>query len=275
MKTLVVAVAFSFLPLLTVAGQISTEGRGYDSEPTVVSKPNIKLPREAKTSGIGGVMLVRVSLDTAGSVVSVDSVSGPGAVCQHVDREDVRALRESAKEAALHTKFAPLTSNDVATATLSFEVKGERDNFVNSLISGYELPPNRGDEKHFSAVNAPPTDYRGPVSVVGQSETGTDKGEGSNTQSKALPGGVLNGKATSLPKPTYPPAARAVRATGSVPVQVLIDEDGKVFLARATGGHPLLRTAATRAACEASFSPTLLSGEPVKVSGIITYNFVR
>ncbi|MGD9562280.1 MAG: energy transducer TonB [Pyrinomonadaceae bacterium] len=91
---------------------------------------------------------------------------------------------------------------------------------------------------------------------------------------KTISGGVLNGKATSLPKPPYPPAARAVRASGAVSVQVLISESGSVISANAVSGHPLLRSAAESAAKRAHFSPTLLSGQPVKVSGVITYNFV-
>jgi protein TonB len=91
---------------------------------------------------------------------------------------------------------------------------------------------------------------------------------------KTVSGGVLNGKATNLPKPAYPPAAKAVRASGAVSVQVLISESGSVISATAVSGHPLLRAAAVSAARGASFSPTLLSGQPVKVSGVITYNFV-
>lgn len=91
---------------------------------------------------------------------------------------------------------------------------------------------------------------------------------------KTVSGGVLNGKATSLPKPAYPPAAKAVRAGGAVSVQVLISESGSVISASAVSGHPLLRAAAESAARGARFSPTLLSGQPVKVSGVITYNFV-
>ncbi|HQU86262.1 MAG TPA: energy transducer TonB [Pyrinomonadaceae bacterium] len=91
---------------------------------------------------------------------------------------------------------------------------------------------------------------------------------------KTISGGVVNGKATSLPKPPYPAAARAVRASGSVSVQVLIDETGRVVSASAASGHPLLQQAAVAAARQARFSPTILSGQPVKVSGIITYNFV-
>lgn len=86
-------------------------------------------------------------------------------------------------------------------------------------------------------------------------------------------GGVLNGKAISLPKPAYPPVARAAHVSGTVIVQVLIDETGQVIRANAISGHPLLLAAAVKAASEALFSPFTLSGQPVKVSGTIVYNF--
>ena len=89
-----------------------------------------------------------------------------------------------------------------------------------------------------------------------------------------ISGGVLNGKAISLPKPPYPPIARAAHASGTVTVQVTIDESGKVISAHAVGGHPLLQQAAVQAAYQARFTPTQLSGQPVKVTGVITYNFV-
>jgi protein TonB len=88
-----------------------------------------------------------------------------------------------------------------------------------------------------------------------------------------ISGGVLNGKAISLPKPQYPAVAKAARQTGTVTVQVTIDENGSVISARALGGPPLLLQAATQAAYGAKFSPTKLSGQPVKVTGVITYNF--
>ncbi|HVG31598.1 MAG TPA: TonB family protein [Pyrinomonadaceae bacterium] len=89
-----------------------------------------------------------------------------------------------------------------------------------------------------------------------------------------ISGGVLNGKAISLPKPQYPAIARTARASGQVTVQVTIDENGSVISARAVGGHPLLQAAAVAAARGARFSPTKLSGQPVKVTGVITYNFL-
>jgi TonB family protein len=87
-------------------------------------------------------------------------------------------------------------------------------------------------------------------------------------------GGVLNGKALYLPAPEYPPIAAQAKAGGTVTVQVLIDEVGNVVSARAVSGHPLLQATSVAAARQARFSPTSLSGVPVKVSGFLTFNFV-
>src|SRR2546425_902201 len=106
----------------------------------------------------------------------------------------------------------------------------------------------------------------------------TKPGEGSSAtkpgERAPISGGVLNGKALSLPKPDYPPEARAAGASGTVAVQVTIDEAGNIIAAKAINGHPLLQQAAVNAAYGARFSPTMLMGEPVKVTGVITYNFV-
>src|SRR5258705_7721666 len=89
-----------------------------------------------------------------------------------------------------------------------------------------------------------------------------------------ISGGVLNGKALSLPRPPYPQIAKAAHASGTVVVQVLIDENGNVVSAHAVSGHPLLTAVAVAAARSAEFSPTKLSGPPVQVTGVIQYNFV-
>lgn len=91
---------------------------------------------------------------------------------------------------------------------------------------------------------------------------------------KAIRGGVLNGKATNLPLPEYPVIARQAGASGSVNVEVLIDEGGNVVAAQSISGHPLLQAAAVTAARRATFAPTRLDGQPVMVRGTIVYNFV-
>lgn len=86
-------------------------------------------------------------------------------------------------------------------------------------------------------------------------------------------GGVLQGSAIKKPAPAYPPIAKAARAAGAVQVQVTISEDGRVIDAQVVSGHPLLRDAAVQAARQWVFKPTELSGVPVKVQGILTFNF--
>jgi protein TonB len=64
-----------------------------------------------------------------------------------------------------------------------------------------------------------------------------------------------------------------MRTVGTVSVDVVLDESGKVVSAVATSGPTILREAAVQAARRARFSPTKLSGQPVKVSGVINYKF--
>lgn len=89
-----------------------------------------------------------------------------------------------------------------------------------------------------------------------------------------LPSSVISSRVVEKPAPPYPPLARAAGIQGVVAVQILVDEQGRVVSAKATSGNPLLQSAAVQAAYRARFTPTLLSGQPVKVTGSITYNFV-
>jgi periplasmic protein TonB len=140
------------------------------------------------------------------------------------------------------------------------------------------VPPARSD----SVVGTTNADPVGPASVHGSSE-GTG-GTATEPPPAPTPGPpvkkiltvsrVLNSQALFLPKPAYPPMAKQIRVQGTVSVQVLIDETGKVISAKAVSGHPLLAAEAVRAATQARFSPTLLGEQPVKVSGVISYNFV-
>jgi protein TonB len=90
---------------------------------------------------------------------------------------------------------------------------------------------------------------------------------------KPISGGVLNGTALALPAPVYPEAAKRMRTSGVVTVDVVLDESGKVVSATASSGPVMLRESAIQAALKARFSPTKLSGQPVKVSGTINYKF--
>jgi hypothetical protein len=91
-------------------------------------------------------------------------------------------------------------------------------------------------------------------------------------RARPIIGGNLNGKAISLARPPYPVEARGI--SGMVGIQILIDENGRVIFAEAIEGPAVLRQVSLESAKSARFSPTRLSGQPIKVTGRIVYNFV-
>lgn len=127
------------------------------------------------------------------------------------------------------------------------ELEKAQDRYVCLLYESGAEKRARALEEHYRAMN------RKPATLVDE---------------------VINGRALKLPVPEYPIEARRIRAHGVVLVKVTIDEAGKVAQATATCGHPYLRKASEDAALRARFSPTLVAGQPVKVTGIITYRFI-
>lgn len=199
-----------------------------------VSLPKPEYPDDAKKAGAEGAIAVTVTIDEEGNVTS--------AAASLTYQQSVTTNASGAAELTEPRQADPSLRESAEKAALAAK-------FAPTLLSGQPVKISGTIVYNFVAGNK-------PESLV-----------------KTVSGGVLNGKATSLPLPAYPPAAMAVKAGGSVTVQVLIDEDGNVFSAEAVSGHPLLRGAAADAARLARFSPTLLNGGPVKVSGVLVYNF--
>jgi TonB family protein len=170
--------------------------------------------------------------------------------------------------------------NEVAHSNQTNVNRAVNGNTVNnaqnvSIGNGSSTAPTTSPTTNTTSGTPSPTaPNKTPGNKVENSNVPVPTPEKTRQVPKTISGGMLNGKAISLPKPPYPPAARAVRASGTVYVQVLIDENGNVVSATAVSGHPLLQAAAVAAARGARFTPTLLSGQPVKVSGTIAYNFV-
>lgn len=235
------------------------------NQPTPKKLPLPKHPALAGTVKLSGRVSVAVTVDEKGKVTSADDADGPYPICKSVTDPKVSALRNAAIGAAKKAIFTPAMIDNkpvAANGRIAYDFLSERPKSDGSGSKGVEMRLDR-------------------VTKLEDSETGYARvvGEGSlNSSSSQLPdsvpGGVLQGKAMALGKPKYPAAARAVKAGGQVGVQVLIDVTGNVHSAAAISGHPLLRPAAEIAACSSRFTPTLLSGQPVKVSGVINYNFV-
>jgi TonB family protein len=236
------------------------------------SLPKPLYPEEAKKDGAEGPVSVTVTIDEEGHVIEAKAAAEykvAGTVNDNGEPEMKPihpALREAAETAARAAKFSPTKLSGypikvTGTIVYNFAAAGEPEAAREISKFTVATAPN------LAAVNNVP-DYQGPASET--PSNGMPTGE----IPKQISGGVLNGKARTLPKPEYPETARAAGVSGAVAVRVLIDEGGNIISASAVSGHQLLRAAAVDAALRAEFAPTRLSGHPVKVSGILTYNFV-
>lgn len=184
-------------------------------------------------------------------------------------------------------------------AIVSLNTKKD-DALSEKFLSSFELPERQPDQPKTTAaedgeatVNAQgrqpgreqqkETPLEGEATGVSANGTEGNTEQASNTAGGQVPnpnqpkqkgpiaGGMLNSKAMYLPQPEVP----AGEAAGVVLVQVLIDEQGTVIDARPVSGPQHLQAAAVNAARLARFAPSLVSGEPVKVSGTLSYSFAR
>jgi TonB family protein len=211
----------------------------------------------------------KIGLDTirSNNQSFADTAKRATAVGGNYRMEDIH---ETPTPEGKRVSFYYKTDKETDSLKLVFDLSKEGTAWKIDNIGGSELGESTGQE--IPSPSEPP--LVPPVPVPQQPN---EKGEADKKpESKRAPisGGVLNGKAISLPKPPYPPIAKAAKASGTVVVQVLVDENGNVIEAHAVSGHPLLQAASVAAARAAKFSPTKLSGQLVKVSGVITYNFV-
>ncbi|MEW6207329.1 MAG: TonB family protein [Acidobacteriota bacterium] len=87
-------------------------------------------------------------------------------------------------------------------------------------------------------------------------------------------GSLLQRDAVRQVIPMYPPLAKAARVVGLVVIEITINENGDVISARAISGHQFLKEAALAAARGWKFRPVKTQGEPVRIIGNITFNFI-
>ncbi|MDM7923293.1 MAG: energy transducer TonB [Pyrinomonadaceae bacterium] len=209
---------------------------GQETEPLIISAPVYEPPAEAIAAGIDGTILVYTKVNERGEVTETKVLGGPQWPCEgRTSMNLINDVRKGAESAVQLAKFKPATKAGHAVES----VTGVRIWFGQAYE---ELKKKRAAE--------------------------------GKPEPAVINGGVVDGRALSLPKPAYPVLARANRAQGTLKVSILIDENGKVIAAGTENGHPLLHESARDAACKARFSPTLVEGKPVRVSGVLTYHYV-
>ena len=225
----------SLLLVLVTAGISQTASA--DSDPVLQGSASYSLPQSALDAEIDGSVTVAIRVDESGKPTKAVLFAGPMWPCGANPLSALEELSSTLSEAMMQLRFSPaIKDGKPITKNVGLKVALKNP----KLAPEFEIDPATGKRV-----------------------------------AKQINGGVLNGKATVLPKPDYPAEARANLESGPVKIQILIDEDGKVGRAGTVDGGTTLHYAAREAACAAKFTPTTLSGRPVRVSGVLTYNFIR
>jgi TonB family protein len=230
----------NLLFVLTLAAVCAIGQTPADAGAKLISSADLVMPEEAVAAGIDGQLAIAVSIDKTGAAKRVEILAGPAWPCGTSPKRELEKVRDAIRDNILASKFAPAYRDgkpQAAELFLSFAI-------------------GKAHEELQRRKNL------------------IDPSTGTSDRPAIMQSGVLAGRALRLPKPDYPASARYSRAAGAVTVWVLYDEQGKVEKAGAINGHPQLQDAARDAACNARFSPTMLKGQPIKVAGVITYNFM-
>ena len=85
--------------------------------------------------------------------------------------------------------------------------------------------------------------------------------------------GSLLAYATEKVAPSYPTAAKNMRAAGIVKVEFVLDENGEIAEVKSAAGHTLLTAAAKDAIRKWKFRPVTRDGHAVRASGYVNFNF--
>jgi TonB family protein len=217
-------------------------------------------------------------------------------------RSDAAALLEEAAGVR-----GTLARNDLERQQWQREIGGARESLAatqtriasadetSSLSSSAPVAPGAGNAasrtatttapSQSSASSAPPpraaparTNATEPPRPAGpqQSDAHGNATAGDTAQdSRIINVGSLLDRATQKVSPNYPAMAKSAHVTGVVSVYLEVDEKGGVASVNRTDGPQLLRQAAVDAARKWKFKPTVVDGQPVRVSGFINFNFTQ
>jgi len=251
------------------------DDKGNISEMTLVNEDGTLVSRETYKyefdfAGNWNKMTTSVAVIEAGKITFEPSEVTYRSIMYYLDENMTKMLQPAAQSSvsSASTKAAVDTKTTVTESA---------QNKTPERKTAPSLPTASAANDNLNAVNLAAVktisnnvDTKSPEVVL---DSEPPPAPGPKPLLKPVSGGVLNGIAINLPAPLYPETAKRMRVSGVVAVDVVVDETGKVISAQASGGPGILREAAVQAALRARFSPTKLSGQPVKVSGVINYKF--
>jgi protein TonB len=150
-------------------------------------------------------------------------------------------------ETAVASNAAPPVTEPVKKPEQKVEPTRESQPDRSQIIAGSQQQPTEDANKVKATVSSKPT---GPIPV-----------------------GSLLPYAEKQTAPVYPAAARSMRASGVVRVEVTVDEDGNVAEVKNTSGPALLQASAKDAIRKWKFRPILVEGQAVQATGFVNFNF--
>lgn len=178
----------------------------------------------------------------------------------------VPGIPSKSGDALLKTETATVRPSDRKVKIIGSEEKKPSD----------EMVGDKKSDEDSSQPNVKSTDQTADTKKSGNdeknaapaTETVADSNDGS-----PMPIGSLVSFATKKVTPVYPRQARTMRMSGTVKVEVTVDEDGRVATVENTSGPVLLKQAALDAIRKWEFTPFVRDGQPVKATGFVSFNF--
>jgi protein TonB len=122
-------------------------------------------------------------------------------------------------------------------------------------------------------ANAAPAKATAASAQPPASQTGASATPKGRAENAPVAVGSLVGKAKSRVPPNYPTLARTARVTGNVTVFLIVNEKGEVESVMRAEGPQQLQQAAIEAARRWKFNQTIIDGQPVRITGYLSFNF--
>lgn len=209
-------------------------------------------PAVALSSGVRGLVSLRVTIDDSGRVAEVRKldVSFAAAPADAQTRSAYEeAFAKSALDAVRQWQYAPPAEAPIAF-TVAFSFRPDSD----AILVSHDTAPRRAG----GVPPPPPPPPPAPPWHAGAVHVGGD---------------IQPPQTIKDVKPVYPAMAMAAKVQGVVLVEARIEPDGRVGDTRVLRSVPLLDQAAIDAVRQWEFTPTLVEGRPVPVIVVLTMRF--
>ncbi|HEX8688026.1 MAG TPA: TonB family protein [Pyrinomonadaceae bacterium] len=275
MKTASLLILFTILAAAGARAQTPAAGGHFSKEGISFDYPE---GWSVEDRGDARALRFRVAPPRGAAYVEVSAPrAAPGGAAGH------RAAEEGFWESSVEELARSLGGAKVPKDGRECPPYGERPGAGVRLKGRFEGRPSRGevyelyaDGRYVNVAFFRPEQEEAEAAAAWRTMLESLRAEGAEPgRTVRVIGTVVNGKAVSKPQPAYPPDAKSAGADGAVTVKITVDEKGDVVEARGVSGDPRLYYAAEAAARHAKYTPTTICGRPVKVSGAITYTFVR